>query len=204
MPHKSYVAGDHVLANDFNPNVADQVVASFANAAARASAWPAPPVGACSTLIDAANLGRLWVWTGTQWVPPWGTAWGVLDFKVAGAVQTINAWTDVTGLSSTLTYLANRRIKLTAYGQMQGTSSAIVAGMNLMEGATVLGGSNSTSEAANHPVSQWPVAIVTPTAGAHTYKVQAQTGSANGQMIYYATTPAFLLVEDVGPAGPPA
>lgn len=204
MPHRSFAHGAEVLAADFNPYVADQVVATYPNAAARTAEWGAvvPPLGAVSLLTDG---GTLHVWNGTRWSLPWSLPWGLLDYKLApGPSQTVNAWTDVTGLTSTLTYVANRRIKLTAYTQMQSTASVCVAGTNIQEGVNVVGGSNTTSEAAGHPVTQCPFTVISPTAGADTYKVQAQTGSPSGQVLYYATTPASLLIEDIGPNGAPA
>ena len=56
MPKKTWAIGEEVIAADFNPNVADQVVAVFASAAARTAGWPAPPEGAVTYLTDTNVL----------------------------------------------------------------------------------------------------------------------------------------------------
>lgn len=66
MPFKLWSVGEEVIASDFNPNVAQQIVAVFSNAAARAAGWTAPPQGALSELLDSP--GALWTFIGTAWV----------------------------------------------------------------------------------------------------------------------------------------
>lgn len=62
---KTWVVGEEVLAADFNAFVQTQVVAQFANAAARTSGWPAPPQGALSYLRDTDTV---WGYNGSTWV----------------------------------------------------------------------------------------------------------------------------------------
>jgi hypothetical protein len=64
MPHKDYAPGNDVLAADFNQFIADQIVAQYASAAARASDWTSPPAGAVSWLND---MQRLEVFRGGAW-----------------------------------------------------------------------------------------------------------------------------------------
>jgi hypothetical protein len=66
MPHKNWAPGEPVVDTDFNPNVADQVVAQYASAAARTAAWPSPPAGAASYLADMQRLEvfRAGAWAG--------------------------------------------------------------------------------------------------------------------------------------------
>jgi hypothetical protein len=83
MPHKNWAPNEAVYSADFNPDVADQVVATFPDAATRSAQWALPPTGAVSTLLDTA--GVLWQWNGTAWIPITGT-------RYAARVRA-NAWT---------------------------------------------------------------------------------------------------------------
>jgi hypothetical protein len=107
---------------------------------------------------------------------------------------------DITGLAVTVTAGTNRRLKITAYvNAILGAAAGLVA-VTIMEGATQLNGAQLNGAASASMMLQ-PVAIVTPTAGAHTYKVQMNTTGASGVSSNAgATQPAFILVEDIGPA----
>lgn len=65
MPTKTWVVGEEVLAADFNTFVQKQVVATFANSAARTAALPAPTAGMQTWLDD---VKRMEVWDGAKWV----------------------------------------------------------------------------------------------------------------------------------------
>lgn len=56
MPSKVWVVGEEVLAADFNPYVQEQVVATFANTAARDAAITAPKNGQHAWLADTGLL----------------------------------------------------------------------------------------------------------------------------------------------------
>jgi hypothetical protein len=65
VPHKTWLAGEEVVDTDFNPIIANQIVAQFPNAAGRTAGWASPPVGAVSHLADSP--GVLWVYFGGTW-----------------------------------------------------------------------------------------------------------------------------------------
>lgn len=77
MPTKTWVVGEEVLAADFNSYVQKQIVATFANAAARDAAIPGPTEGMMCYLND---VHQLQVRRATLWAPPPGTVvkWAVL------------------------------------------------------------------------------------------------------------------------------
>lgn len=81
-PHKNWAIGEEVVAADFNPLIANQIVATFASAAARAAEWPSPPHGAQSYLTGTNSLESF---DGTNWVPavPVG-AWTPWAFDLVG------------------------------------------------------------------------------------------------------------------------
>ena len=107
---------------------------------------------------------------------------------------------DVGGLTVTTPVLAaNRRLKITAQWLTNGTTSGSTLTMTIMEAATTLQLIQGVWSPPNNIV-QTGIAIVTPTAAAHTYKLQASAGAGTMTVNASAMTPAFILVEDIGPA----
>jgi hypothetical protein len=64
MPTKTWAVGEEVIAGDFQTHVQNQVVATFANAAARNAAITAPLAGMVTWLTDTKMLS---VYDGTAW-----------------------------------------------------------------------------------------------------------------------------------------
>lgn len=109
--------------------------------------------------------------------------------------------TDLTGLSAAVTVLASRRIKITARATLaQQTSAGIVVG-EFKEGAAVLARFQRASLGTGETIVGYASVILTPSGGAHTYKLAAFT-TANTVNMMAATVdgPAFILVEDIGAA----
>lgn len=67
MPFKTWAVGEEVLAADFQDYVANQVVATFVDAAQRTAQLPDPQAGQLSTLDS--RPGELVIFTGTAWAP---------------------------------------------------------------------------------------------------------------------------------------
>jgi hypothetical protein len=170
---------------------------------------PATPAGAVAiaqiTVIGGAASLAAGNLLDRRILQPWGAPWGVVDLvPVTTNTVNINTATDLTGLTSTKSYLANRNIRITSVLPqcMSGTSQCFWIS-TIMEGATQLARIQQTSPGVNFPVEVIVVAYVVPTAGTHTYKAQGQTGTALGQMICGVGQPAYFTVEDLGPAGAP-
>jgi hypothetical protein len=66
MPHKIWTVGEEMLAADVNDYLQEQVVATFANHAARIAAITAPVAGQMTWLTDQARVEQ---YDGTKWVP---------------------------------------------------------------------------------------------------------------------------------------
>lgn len=111
----------------------------------------------------------------------------------------ISAAADLTSLTATVTVGSGRRIKITGYvSQFTNTAgTSTYAALDVYEGVTQLnrftGGMNDTYTGAQC------IAIETPSAGSHTYKLRAES-DGTVTMEAASTTPAFILVEDIGPA----
>lgn len=79
MPTKVWAPGEEVKAADFNPMVQEQVIPTFANAAARDTAMPAPHPGQHCYLIDQRVLLQFTDrTTPPSWRRPWSEAWGFI------------------------------------------------------------------------------------------------------------------------------
>lgn len=107
MPTKTWVVGEEVLAADFNAMVQKQVVATFANAAARDAALPAPTPGMVCYLNDT---GKLYLYSDKvappTWGQPWGQPWGQVMYVPCNQPNTTGP-IYITGSQVTLPY-ANR------------------------------------------------------------------------------------------------
>jgi hypothetical protein len=110
------------------------------------------------------------------------------------------AATDLTGLSIAITAGTNRRLRISCHVLLSSSVAGDIARLDIMEGATTLNLAHGymTTSAASVCVT----AVITPTSGAHTYKLQAQRAAGGGGISTFASAsaPNFILVEDIGPA----
>lgn len=108
---------------------------------------------------------------------------------------------DITGLTVTVTVLAGRRIQLTCYMNLIDTNATDSIAVFLMEGATQLAvcGVNAPVNIGQSALGN-VMCVLTPSAAAHTYKVQVSRTAGAGSVTVSAsaTNPAFLLAEDIG------
>lgn len=120
------------------------------------------------------------------------------------ANQTINSATpvDLTSLTVTVTVVAGRRIKITGCVALGGNTAGDEYNCSIREGGTTLQqAADSQVVAADARLyTLTPICVLTPSAGAHTYKLSAfrSRGSGDVFLVASATLPAFILVEDIG------
>ena len=126
---------------------------------------------------------------------------GWIGYVQVTASQTgITTETDLTGLSVAVTVNTNRRLRIVGFvGRLAQSAADTAFLLRIKEGATQLaltyGNASSTNGVTNGNVS----CVLTPTSGSHTYKMSLEsTTSTNIEPT--ATNPAYLLVEDIGPA----
>lgn len=130
---------------------------------------------------------------------------GWLGYTEVTANQAVSTGTetDLTGLSVTVTVGASRRIKVSAVGIMSRSVADGITLGRIKEGATELA---RFSQHAPSAVTEFDAgagwAIVTPSAGSHTYKLTMQRFSGTGTVTLNAAvgSAAAILVEDIGPA----
>lgn len=129
-----------------------------------------------------------------------GVPLGTLTGGYAQAVvnQTgISAIADLTGLTVTVTVGSGRRIRISGnVGVLQRTSAA-TADVDIFEGVTQLRRA-FTGLAINGAQTLAPSVVLTPSAGAHTYKLRAATTAGTVETVAAATDPCWILVEDIG------
>lgn len=111
--------------------------------------------------------------------------------------------TDLTGLTLTYTVPANRRLKVTVQGLLSRTvADGVTVGRIRVDGTEVNRWAQHSPSAATEFDNAVGHAIITPSAGSHTFKATLQRFSGTGNVTLNAasTNPAFILVEDLGPA----
>jgi len=127
---------------------------------------------------------------------------GTLGYAQVTANQGgISTATDLTGLFVAVTVTAGRRIRISASGLTDRTVANGTNSLLIQEGATQLQEIN-TQPLYGNAAQHYGAVILTPTGGAHTYKLALfrVTGTGTISLQAAATFPAFILVEDVGTA----
>lgn len=208
MPsYTTATAGSTITAALWNANVRDGVVNAFGNAAARDSAITSPVVGMLEYLAsNDVNEGLTARNSANKWALPWNLAWGVIGYASVTANQSgITTATDLTGLTTgAITLPGNRRYSLSFECYINSTVNGDIALITIQEGATVLQSVYGISNIGANSISG--SVIITPTGGAHTYKLTMVRIAGTGSHTMYASTtaPAFILLQDLGPVGAPA
>jgi hypothetical protein len=147
-----------------------------------------PSVEVDGDILTAANFDRL--------------PGGWIGYVEATTNQTtITTVVDLTSLSVAVTVGTNRRLRITGKVNFTSTVANDGAKLRIQESATVLNAADNTTPTGAGGVFIFASAVLTPTAGTHTYKLTlARTGTGTLTMNASATEAAYLLVEDIGPA----
>lgn len=115
----------------------------------------------------------------------------------------ITAEVDLTGLAVAVTVAAGRRVKITGAIELESSVAADDVGGYIYEGVGQLTRFYHCSvDTANRGYRGEGSVTITPTAGAHTYKLRAGRIQGTGNLFMGASAPipAFILVEDIGAA----
>lgn len=113
----------------------------------------------------------------------------------------VTAVVDVVSCSVTVSVAAGRRLKITGQGSVHTTVANDSYIGRIKEGVNELGLWYSASLAnVARRMHQAGFAIITPTAGSHTYKltIERGIGTGSGTVFASASEPTFILVEDIG------
>lgn len=169
------------------------------------------PAGAFAGLsIYETDTHRHLIYNGFRFDQPWNMPWGLMGVvsKTADQGSIGDVETDLTNLQlPSITFVANRRIKLTLTGRGAYGPSDYAMELRIKESTVSLSSASLRMASALQAQEAYNVvAMITPTPGAHTYKATAQrtAGSGTGTVTAESNRPAYLIAEDLGPNGPPA
>jgi hypothetical protein len=198
MAFKTFADSDTLPASDLNTYLMGQALVK-----ATSSTRPASP-GEGSAVYET-DTDKLMVYTTatTGWQPPWNLPWGRIAHAVQTSAQTgIGAsLTDLTSLTATITMVANRYYKVTLFvpfSQVAADGAAILA---IDQAGTQIASSGFTAAVGYFTEH---AAAITTGSGSVTIKGRASTSAGTLSTNVAATSPALLLIEDVGPSAAPA
>lgn len=116
----------------------------------------------------------------------------------ANYVAASNAAADVPGLTVAVTVPAGgRRVKVTFCGNTYLGTAAGQITVRIMEGTAILATAKKQHASTSQPDNCTYSCILTPTAGAHTYKIQLTSTAGIPSLEIAATQPAYILVEAI-------
>lgn len=120
--------------------------------------------------------------------------------QVTADQVSISALVDLTNLSVAVTVGSSRRVKITAQARVNNDGTAGTVLGYIRESTTVLNLFAANSVIASGFTLAKGECVLTPSAGAHTYKLSMEkAGAGTFTVDADATFPPFILVEDVGP-----
>lgn len=153
-------------------------------------------------LIFETDTNKLVGYGGVDWAPR--DAGGTIGYAQVTTTQAgISTETDLTGLSVAVTVGTGRRIRITGQGLIRTITTGGRAVGFIKEGSTYLGRWGGVQiDTVNEFDTLVGSAVLTPTAGAHTYKLSLLKEAGGNTLSLFAASdfPAFILVEDIGAA----
>lgn len=213
---KVFTAGEVLTASDMNTYLASRVVAKQTTAPSASTPFATPEAGSMAYYDSGDANEGLYIYTGTTWNkgPGWNAPWGILtSTHVATNVQINASHTaeTVVCLSTAVTLVANRTIKITAAHAYTCAATGVVVTHKIRRGATTVGATSMVGLTevgytlgtsiflANVQGGSNIVAIdKTYTAGSIQYSLTSSSSAANVD-----STPTTIIVEDIGPSGAP-
>jgi hypothetical protein len=112
----------------------------------------------------------------------------------------ITAQVDLTSLAITPTIGTGRRVRIEGLGLFTSSIAGDTANLYIMEGATQLGVFQVNLPTTATGFTLHGSVVLTPTPGAHPYKLQASRGAGTGTLVLNSggTEKAYILCEDIG------
>ena len=190
-----------VKAPDFLPAGLTGAVAASRYVGATASGAPTSGTFATGDFV-VDQLGTIHVCTsggtpGAWSSPPMGT----LGYAQVTVNQNVTTQVDLTGLTVTVTVGTGRRVRVTGWCKFTNNTANNGTSIYIMEGATQLADSSEyMNGTGGNSYTCVAMAVLTPTGGSHTYKLQGSTigGGTTSTLLAATTVPCFILVEDIG------
>jgi hypothetical protein len=159
-------------------------------------------VAALATSITNANITAL---AGLARGSNWNVAWGAVGYAeiTANSAGFTGTLTDISGLSVTWPAISSRRYKTTIQTPVQSTVANDVPIISITDASNTQKQQTATPIAlVGIAVWQTSTLVETGVSGSTTRKVRGQRAIGSGTLTILANSayPAFVLVEDIGPA----
>ncbi len=123
--------------------------------------------------------------------------------QVTANQGSITGETALTGLAVTVTVGTSRRIVVRMEGSMEDDTGTTGVSVRIKESSTQLARRDFPAQTAGAGQGVWCSVVLTPSAGSHTYTCYGARGLSLGGTVTLdasSDSPAFLLIEDIGPA----
>lgn len=125
---------------------------------------------------------------------------GIVAYAQATSDQgSITSQADLTSLAVTVTANTSRLFHIAAYATFLKDATPAQCNLYIMEGATQLAIAQMNI-AASQIQQATPFCLVSPSAGSHTYKLQALSGAGNLTSKASSVNQAWIVITDGGPA----
>ena len=190
--------------------VSDHVTRVYTSTAARDAELTSPFVGQTVYLSTNDEDEGLWTYTSaSEWQRPWNTKWPAQFATNLGSDQNMSStsYADVTGLTLTVDYPANRNLLvavcLPLLTSLQATTTQV--DVQVYDTAASVARVNFTPVIMDTTdyITYAPWAVVDSVAGSRTWKIILKVND-NAVGVKTATYPSWFRVEDLGPSGAPA
>lgn len=122
----------------------------------------------------------------------------MLGYAEVTATQNFTTETDLTSLSVSVTVPSGgRKVRISATAAFSSTIADDFIALNIKESTTTLQQAQIRLSSANVEINLHKAVVLTPSAGAHTYKLSAvrTSGSGTCTLNVASTRPSFILVE---------
>jgi hypothetical protein len=210
MPYKTWAVGEEVLAADFQTYLQKQVIATFANAAARDAAITAPVAGQAVYLTGTGQF-QIYAGAGIGWRPPFANPWGLLTYKTKTSNTTLpNSVATSILATDPITIPAGRILRVFAQHAIINTAATTTqslalridrGAMNALRRTNYVPGMvNATSVYGDTAIGYEATLEVNLAAGSYYWTLSATATGGTAYVLGAADLPTELGVEDIGPA----
>ena len=200
-----YVTAGTVIEEAWGDQVADSLVNPFGNAAVRSAAITSPTNGMLCALTAANSSNGIEQYNGLNWRLPWNMPWGVLGYfaNTSTGTQAMGGINVVTGLTGLVDVVDNRKYRVTFQVNQSGTSAAGL--YQVQDNGTLVGDTGLQAvTVGTTPVSSTGVVyFVTSATGSRTIRLVGTNLSGSAVLNVNSSIRQFILIEDLGPGGPP-
>ena len=201
-----YVTAGDVIEEAWGDQVANSLVNPFGNAAVRSAAIALPTNGMLCAITSANSANGIEQYNGVNWRKPWNMPWGEVGYfanTTTGTQAMGGSTTVVTGLTGAYDSVDNRLYRVTFQVNQSGTSAV---GLYQVQdnGVTVGDTGLQPVTVGTTPVSSTGVVrFVTTATGPRTLRLVGTNLAGSAVLNVNSSARQFILIEDMGPGGPP-